>query len=39
VLDWNEPALKVYRSIGAVPMGEWTVQRMTGEALRRLAEG
>lgn len=38
VLDWNEPALRVYRSIGAVPMEEWTVQRMTGEALERLAE-
>jgi GNAT superfamily N-acetyltransferase len=39
VLDWNEPALRVYRSIGAVPMEEWTVQRMTGDALQRLAEG
>lgn len=39
VLDWNEPALRVYRSIGAIPMEEWTAQRMTGEALRRLAEG
>ncbi|WP_262296570.1 GNAT family N-acetyltransferase [Microvirga sesbaniae] len=38
VLDWNEPALQVYRSIGAVPMDEWTVQRVTGEALRHLAE-
>jgi len=38
VLNWNEPALRVYRSIGAVPMDEWTVQRMTGEALRKLAE-
>jgi hypothetical protein len=38
VLDWNEPALRVYRSIGAVPMNEWTVQGMTGEALRQLAE-
>lgn len=38
VLDWNEPALRVYRSIGAIPMEEWTVQRMTGEALKRLAE-
>ena len=38
VLDWNEPALKVYRSIGATPMDEWTVQRVTGEALQRLAE-
>jgi len=38
VLDWNEPALKFYRSIGAVPMDEWTVQRVTGEALVKLAE-
>jgi GNAT superfamily N-acetyltransferase len=38
VLDWNEPALKVYRSIGAIPMDEWTVQRVTGDALQRLAE-
>jgi GNAT superfamily N-acetyltransferase len=38
VLDWNESALRVYRSIGAVPMEEWTVQRMTGGALRQLAE-
>jgi GNAT superfamily N-acetyltransferase len=38
VLDWNEPALRVYRSLGAVPMEGWTVQRMTGEALRQLAE-
>ncbi len=39
VLDWNEPALRFYRSIGAVPMDEWTVQRVTGGALRALAEG
>lgn len=39
VLDWNEPALNVYRAIGAMPMDEWTVQRLTGEALARLAEG
>jgi GNAT superfamily N-acetyltransferase len=39
VLDWNEPALRFYRSIDALPMDEWTVQRVTGEALRRLAEG
>ena len=37
VLDWNEPALEVYRAIGAVPMDEWTVQRVTGEALQELA--
>ena len=37
VLDWNEPALEFYRSLGAIPMSEWTVQRVTGEALDRLA--
>ncbi|NJQ16690.1 GNAT family N-acetyltransferase [Streptomyces bohaiensis] len=37
VLDWNEPAIGFYRSIGAEPMDEWTVQRVTGEALERLA--
>lgn len=38
VLDWNEPALTFYRSIGAVAMDEWTVQRVTGDALHNLAE-
>ena len=38
VLDWNEPALRFYRSIGARPMDEWTVQRVTGEHLTKLAE-
>ena len=37
VLNWNEPALVVYRKIGARPMDEWTVQRLTGEALQALA--
>lgn len=37
VLDWNELALGVYRRIGARPMDEWTVQRLTGAALRDLA--
>ena len=37
VLDWNEPALRVYRSIGAQPMSDWTVQRLTGPALETLA--
>ena len=37
VLDWNEDALKVYASIGAVPMDEWTVQRVSGQALIDLA--
>ena len=38
-LDWNKPALKVYGAIGAVPMDEWTVQRLDEEALKRFAEG
>ena len=37
VLDWNEPAIGFYRAIGAEPMAEWTVQRLTGDALTRLA--
>jgi GNAT superfamily N-acetyltransferase len=36
VLDWNEPAIAFYRALGAVPMDEWTVHRLSGEALRRL---
>ena len=38
VLNWNEPALRVYRSIGAMPMDEWTVHRVMGEHLSKLAE-
>ncbi len=38
VLDWNEPALKFYATLGAVPMSEWTEQRVTGPALHTLAE-
>lgn len=37
VLDWNEKALGVYRSVGALPQDEWTVQRLTGPALAALA--
>ena len=36
-LDWNKPALKVYRSIGAIPMDEWTVQRLDEETLQKFA--
>ncbi|TWS21502.1 GNAT family N-acetyltransferase [Tsukamurella asaccharolytica] len=39
VLDWNAPAIGLYRSIGAVPMDEWTTQRLTGDALAALADG
>ena len=38
VLDWNEPAIGFYRSLGAVPMTEWTVHRLTGDALGALAD-
>ena len=37
VLDWNEDAIRFYRALGAVGMGEWTVQRVSGDALRKLA--
>jgi GNAT superfamily N-acetyltransferase len=37
VLDWNEPSIRFYQSLGAVPMDEWTGYRLTGEALYRLA--
>jgi GNAT superfamily N-acetyltransferase len=37
VLDWNEPSIRFYRSLGAVGMDEWTINRVTGEALERLA--
>lgn len=37
VLDWNKEAITFYASIGALPMSEWTVQRITGEALKKLA--
>jgi GNAT superfamily N-acetyltransferase len=39
VLDWNEPAIGFYRGIGASPMSGWTVYRLTGEPLDRLAAG
>ena len=39
VLDWNESALGFYRSLGAVPMDDWTVYRLTGDALEGLARG
>jgi GNAT superfamily N-acetyltransferase len=39
VLDWNAPAIAFYRKLGAVAMDDWTVQRVTGPALRALAFG
>ncbi len=38
VLDWNEPAIGFYKRLGAVPMDDWTVYRVSGPALARLAE-
>ncbi|MEW6638452.1 MAG: GNAT family N-acetyltransferase [Actinomycetota bacterium] len=37
VLDWNEPAIRFYRRLGAVPMDDWTVYRLSGDALKALA--
>jgi len=37
VLDWNEPAIAFYKKLGARPMDEWTIFRVTGDALTRLA--
>ena len=36
VLDWNTPAVRFYKSLGAKPMDEWTVYRLTDEALAKL---
>jgi len=37
VLDWNEPSIGFYRSLGAMPMEDWTTFRLTGDALVTLA--
>lgn len=37
VLDWNQRAIDFYKSLGAVPMDDWTLYRVTGDALRELA--
>jgi GNAT superfamily N-acetyltransferase len=37
VLDWNEPSIQFYRALGAVGLEEWTANRVTGQALQRLA--
>ena len=38
VLDWNESAIRFYGSIGAIAMDEWTVYRLSGDALARMAD-
>lgn len=37
-LDWNKPSIDFYLSLGAEPMDEWTVYRITGDTLKRLAK-
>ena len=37
VLDWNEPSIAVYKALGAKPMDEWTVFRVSGPELEELA--
>ena len=39
VLDWNEPAIRVYEAVGAEPKKEWVRYRLTGDRLKRFAEG
>lgn len=36
-LDWNEPSIEFYKSMGAQPMSDWTMYRVTGESLHKLA--
>ena len=37
-LDWNKPSIEFYLSLDAVPMGDWTIYRLTGDTLRNMAE-
>jgi len=37
-LDWNEPAIRFYKSMGAVALDDWTTFRVTGPALGKLAD-
>lgn len=37
-LDWNKPSIHFYKSLGAVPMDEWTVYRITGDTLENLSQ-
>jgi hypothetical protein len=37
VLDWNEPAIGFYKKLGAMPLDDWTIFRVTGDALQKLA--
>lgn len=37
-LDWNKPSIDFYRSLGAEPMSDWTVYRLSGDTLKKLAQ-
>ncbi|MCQ2264061.1 MAG: GNAT family N-acetyltransferase [Bacteroidales bacterium] len=37
-LDWNQPSINFYKSLGAVPMDEWTIYRIAGPRLKEFAE-
>jgi len=37
-LNWNQPSIDFYKNLGAVPMDEWTVYRVTGDTLTKMAE-
>ena len=37
-LDWNSPSIDFYRSLGAIPMDDWTTYRLTGETLKKMSE-
>lgn len=39
VLDWNEPSIRFYQSLGATSLADWTLMRVTGERLRSMAQG
>ena len=39
VLDWNKPAIEFYRKLGAKPLDEWTVFRLTRDGIAKLADG
>jgi GNAT superfamily N-acetyltransferase len=39
VLNWNEPSIQFYKALGAKPMNEWTVYRLTGDALKKMPAG
>jgi GNAT superfamily N-acetyltransferase len=38
VLDWNTPSIEFYKSIGAAPLSDWIIFRLTGEAMEKLAK-